>query len=68
MCECAMIADGIYTPINIASDTMQLTYTDKAGKKHVLLEKFAMNITASKTTVKEIKRKGVIVGYQFNIE
>ena len=68
MCECAMMADSIYTPIKIASDTMQLTYTDKAGKRHVLIEKFAMNITASKASVSEIKRKGVIVGYQFNIE
>ena len=33
---------------------MQLTYIDKAGKRHVLIEKFAMNITASKASVSEI--------------
>ena len=68
MCECAQMADGVYTPINIESDLMQFTYTDKTGKRHVLIEKFAMKITTSKATVKEIKRKGVVVGYQFNIE
>ena len=68
MCECTLLADGVYTPINIASDTMQLAYIDKRGNRHVLIEKFAMHIISTKASVCEIKRDGVVVGYQFNLE
>ena len=68
MCECTLLADGVYTPIHIASDTMQFVYIDKRGKRHVLIDKFAMHIISTKASVSEIKRDGLIVGYQFNLE
>ena len=68
MCECTLLADGVYTPIHIASDTMQFVYIDKRGNRHVLIKKFSMTITTSKASVSEIKRDGLIVGYQFNVE
>ena len=68
MCECTMIADGVYTPIKIDSNIMQWVITDKKGKEHVLIDEFVMKIKMTKASVKEIKRKGIVVGYQFNIE
>ena len=68
MCECSMIADAVFSPIKIDSNIMQWFITDKKGKEHILIDKFVMKIKITKATVKEIKRKGVVVGYQFNIE
>ena len=68
MCECLMIADAVFNPIKIDSNIMQWVITDKKGKVHVLIDEFEMKIKMTKATVKEIKRKGLVVGYQFNVE
>lgn len=68
MCECAQLADGIFTPIVIYENKMQFIYRDKYGFEHVLIEEFAMDITISKASVKEVKQDGKAVKYIFEVE
>ena len=67
MCECLMIADGLFNPITIKENTLSFNYTDKNGVKHTLIKQFAMDITITKASVSEIKQDGLLVGYQFNL-
>ena len=67
MCECLMIANGLFNSITIKENMLSFNYIDKNGVKHTLIKQFAMDIIVTKASVSEIKRDGVIVGYQFNL-
>ena len=62
-----MMADGLYEPITIKENNLSFNYVDKNGKKHTLIKQFAMDITITKASVSEIKKDGLVVGYQFNL-
>ena len=68
MCDSTMIANGEFTPIIIRENKMQFIYRDKYGIEHVLIEEFAMDITISKASVKEVKQDGKAVKYIFEVE
>lgn len=68
MCECVLVSDGAFIPISINSNKMKFTYVDKAGKSHLLIDEFEMNIDISKATVsKVLDDNGKAVKYIFEV-
>ena len=69
MCECNLLADGVFTPLTIKESKVSLKYVDALGKAYTLIDSFSMDFVATNATVKECKdTSGKIVSYLFEIK
>lgn len=68
MCDCSLLADAVFSPIDISCPKMKFIYLDKYGVEHVLIKEFPMHINITRADVWEQRDEtGHIVSYQFNV-
>lgn len=68
MCDCTLIASGVFEPILIQDNELGFAYTDRKGIRHILIDKFRMDIEISYAEITEVTENGKIVAYQFTLK
>jgi hypothetical protein len=69
MCDANILATGLFEPITIRDNKLSFQYRDKAGKRHVLIEEFEMDLVITKASVRKISSPdGETIAYEFRVE